>query len=50
MVETAPLLDIRHYLEETGVTPTLMEALAKLADEKPDNPLLFIGSYILTHN
>ena len=27
-----------------------MEALAKMAVEKPDNPLLFIGSYLLTHN
>ena len=50
MVETNHLLDIRQYLEETDITPTLMEALAKLADEKPDNPLLFIGSYILSHN
>ena len=49
MVETNPLLDIRQYLEDTEITPTLMEALAKLAAEKPDNPLLFIGSYMLRH-
>ena len=47
MVEVNPILPIRQYLEDSEITPALMEALEKMALEKPDNPLLYIGHYLL---
>ena len=47
MVEVNPILPIRQYLEDSEITPALMEALEKMALEKPENPLLYIGHYLL---
>ena len=47
MVETNPTLSIRQYLEDSEITPALMEALEKMALEKPENPLLYIGHFLL---
>ena len=47
MVEVNPILPIRQYLEDSEITPALMEALEKMALEKPENPLLYIGQYLL---
>ena len=47
MVEVNPILSIRQYLEDSEITPALMEALEKMALEKPENPLLYIGHYLL---
>ena len=47
MVEVNPTLPIRQYLEDSEITPALMEALEKMALEKPENPLLYIGHFLL---
>ena len=37
---------IRHYLD-ANIMPTLVEALDKLTSEKPEDPIQFIGEYML---
>jgi protein dpy-30 len=38
----------RGYLEQT-VVPVVMQGMAELAKERPDNPLEFLGNYLLKH-
>ena len=40
------LTSTRAYLEQT-VTSVIEEALLELARKRPDNPLEFVGNYIL---
>jgi protein dpy-30 len=40
-------LTTRAYLEQT-VVPVVMQGMAELAKERPDNPLEFLGNYILS--
>lgn len=46
--ENAPqqVLSTRAYLEQ-NVTPVVQEALLECARKRPDNPLEFVGNYIL---
>ena len=46
--EDAPqqILSTRAYLEQ-NVTPVVQEALLECARKRPDNPLEFVGNYIL---
>jgi len=39
-------LSVRPYLEQT-VVPVLMQGLAELSKEKPENPLEFLGNYLI---
>jgi len=39
-------LTTRAYLEQT-VVPVVMQGMAELAKERPENPLEFLGNYIL---
>lgn len=39
-------LSSRAYLEST-VVPTVMQGMAELANKKPDNPLEWLGNYII---
>jgi protein dpy-30 len=39
-------LTTRAYLEQS-VVPVVMQGMAELAKERPDNPLEFLGNYIL---
>jgi len=51
-VKTAPDMDplaIKQYID-ASVMPTLLEALQKLSEEKPPNPVEFVAEYLLKHN
>lgn len=39
-------LPTRAYLDET-VVPVLMQGLSALVQERPENPLQFLGQYLL---
>lgn len=41
-----PNLPIRQYLDK-HIMPSLIEALEKLSQEKPEDPIQFIGEYLL---
>ena len=41
-----PVLSTRAYLEQ-NVTPVVQEALLECARKRPNNPLEFVGNYIL---
>ncbi|KAJ9443161.1 Dosage compensation protein dpy-30 [Diplonema papillatum] len=42
-------LPLRSYLDET-VVPVLLQGLAALTRERPENPIDFLGNYLLKHN
>ena len=42
-------LPIRSYLDQT-VVPVLLQGLAELASERPDDPVAFLGDYLLKNN
>lgn len=42
-------LSTRAYLDET-VTPLLMQALAAVARERPDDPIEWVAHYLTSHN
>ena len=42
-------LPIKAYLDQQ-LMPLLLEALAQLAKEKPDEPIEFVAKYLLDHN
>lgn len=42
-------LSTRAYLEMT-VVPVVMTGMTELASEKPENPLEWLGNYILKHS
>ena len=44
--EPQQVLSTRAYLEQ-NVTPVVQEALLECARKRPDNPLEFVGNYIL---
>jgi protein dpy-30 len=39
----------RSYLEQT-VVPVVMQGMAELARERPENPLEYLGNYLLKHS
>ena len=41
------LLQVKQYLNDEQVTPLLIEALVQLTKERPDDPIKFIGEYML---
>ena len=41
-----PNLPIRQYLDK-HIMPGLLEALEKLTEDKPEDPIQFIGEYLL---
>jgi protein dpy-30 len=42
-------LSTRAYLDET-VTPLMMQALAAVARDRPEYPIVFVAHYLITHN
>ena len=42
-------LSVRSYLDETCV-PLVMQALAAVSRERPEDPIEFIAHYLLQHN
>ena len=42
-------LPIKAYLDQQ-LMPLLLEALAQLAKEKPEEPIEFVAKYLLDHN
>ena len=42
-------LPIRAYLDQT-VVPILLQALSEVAKERPENPIEFVGHYLLKNN
>ena len=42
-------LPIKAYLDQQ-LMPLLLEALAELAKEKPEEPIEFVAKYLLDHN
>lgn len=46
---SADALPIRAYLDQT-VVPVLLQALAEVAKERPENPIEFVGQYLLKNN
>ena len=42
-------LPTRSYLDET-VTPLLMQALAAVSRERPDDPVDYVAHFLLKHN
>ena len=42
-------LSTRAYLDET-VTPLMMQALAAVARERPEDPVDFVAHYLIAHN
>jgi hypothetical protein len=42
-------LSVRSYLDETCV-PLVMQALAAVSRERPEDPVEFIAHYLLKHN
>lgn len=42
-------LPVRSYLDET-VVPVMMQALAAVARDRPDDPVDFVAHYLLKHN
>ena len=42
-------LSVRSYLDETCV-PLVMQALAAVSRERPEDPVEFIAHYLLQHN
>ena len=42
-------LPIRAYLDQT-VVPILLQALSEVAKERPENPIEFVGKYLLENN
>jgi protein dpy-30 len=42
-------LSTRAYLDET-VTPLMMQALAAVARDRPEDPIDFVAHYLLKHN
>ena len=41
-----PNLPIRQYMD-THIMPSLIEALEKLTQDKPEDPIQYIGEYLL---
>ena len=41
-----PNLPIRQYMD-THIMPSLIEALEKLTKDKPEDPIQYIGEYLL---
>ena len=41
-----PNLPIRQYLDQ-HIMPSLLEALEKLTQDKPEDPIQYIGEYLL---
>ena len=41
-----PNLPIRQYLDQ-NIMPSLLEALEKLTQDKPEDPIQYIGEYLL---
>lgn len=39
----------RAYLDET-VVPVLMQAMSALVQERPENPVQFLGEFLLLHS
>lgn len=42
-------LPIRSYLDQT-VVPVLLQGLSELASERPEDPVAFLGDYLLKNN
>lgn len=42
-------LPIRAYLDQ-NVVPLLLQALSEVAKERPENPIEFVGNYLLKNN
>lgn len=42
-------LPVRTYLDET-VVPVMMQALAAVSRERPEDPVDFVAQYLLRHN
>ena len=42
-------LPIRAYLDQT-VVPLLLQALSEVAKERPENPIEFVGNFLLKNN
>ena len=41
-----PIQSVRAYLEET-VTAAIQEGMMKLVEQKPENPLEFLGNFLI---
>ena len=41
-----PIQSVRAYLEET-VTAVIQEGMMKLVEQKPENPLEFLGNFLI---
>lgn len=42
-------LPIRSYLDQT-VVPVLLQGMAELAKERPENPIEYLANYLLKHS
>ncbi len=42
-------LSIRSYLDQT-VVPVLLQGMAELAKERPENPIEYLAHYLLKHS
>ena len=42
-------LPIRSYLDQT-VVPVLLQGLSELSNERPEDPVAFLGDYLLKNN
>ncbi len=42
-------LSIRSYLDQT-VVPVLLQGMAEVAKERPENPIEYLANYLLKHS